>query len=185
MMNKTIEDAKKGNQKAFNTLYKKLYKDIHRTILYTIKDEVVAQEITNDAFIKAFDSLDKFENISFKMWLKTIATNKCIDYFRKKKKNTECVILDTEENGIKDKVTDGKNIETEITDMESKEFLKEIIENLYYKHRNLLKNRYYENMSYSDLASYYDVDEGTVKSNLNKAHKALRESYIQTLTKLN
>ena len=82
-MENAIELAKNGNNRAIAYLYNKYYKVVYNTLLYIVKDKNIAADLTSEVFIKAFNSLDKFYiNISFEMWLKTIANNKGIDFIR-------------------------------------------------------------------------------------------------------
>ena len=84
-----IDQAKKGDQKAFNDLLNLYWKDVYRFQLNKCRDEEEAEDITIKSFAKAFDKIQTFdESYQFKSWLFTISSNLYIDHLRKKKANT-------------------------------------------------------------------------------------------------
>ena len=84
-----IEQAKKGDQMAFNDLLNLYWKDVYRFQLNKCRDEEEAEDITIKSFAKAFDKIKSFdESYQFKTWLFTISNNLYIDHIRKKKANT-------------------------------------------------------------------------------------------------
>lgn len=176
MEKELIQKALSGEQKAYKELYDIHKENIRKRILYMIRNESDAEEITQNVFIKAFGSLEGYKDYSFSMWLRAIATNMCIDYFRLKKSKLEYTSLD-EELFKNSAIAQEPNILEQIESIEISKELEDLINSLYYKHRNLLKKRYYENMSYEQLAEYFEVSVGTIKSNLHIAHKKLKDSY--------
>ena len=73
-----------GDQKAFSPLVKKYQKGVHALVWRKIGDFHVAQEITQDAFLKAYQNLRTLKNHNhFPGWLYVIAANLCSDWFRK------------------------------------------------------------------------------------------------------
>ena len=79
-MNDLIKKAQEGNERSFEELYKLYYNEVFNTIFYIVKDTEIANDLTSDVFIKVYQNLSMYkEDISFKMWLKTIASNYCID----------------------------------------------------------------------------------------------------------
>ena len=81
-----IGRAIKGNQSAYDRLMKKYYKLVNNLIYRMIYNKEDVEDLTQEAFIKAFNSLEKFDHqFAFSTWLYKIASNNCIDYLRKKK----------------------------------------------------------------------------------------------------
>ena len=84
-----IGKAIKGDQSSYDRLMKKYYKLVHNLIYRMIYNKEDVEDLTQEAFIKAFNSLEKFDHqFAFSTWLYKIASNNCIDYLRKKKLNT-------------------------------------------------------------------------------------------------
>ena len=76
-----IKQAKEGNQLAFTKLYEKYKQIIYVTIYRIVNNKDAADDLLSITFVKAFSKLDSYvTNISFEMWLKTIAINSSIDY---------------------------------------------------------------------------------------------------------
>ena len=79
-----IQKVLEGNQEAFGYLVKKYQKGIHALAWRKIGDFHIAQEITQDAFIKAYHKLDTLKNHNlFAGWLYVIAANLCSDWLQK------------------------------------------------------------------------------------------------------
>ena len=84
-----IKQAKEGNQLAFTKLYEKYKQIIYVTIYRIVNNKDAADDLLSITFVKAFSKLDSYvTNISFEMWLKTIAINSSIDYIRRTKKES-------------------------------------------------------------------------------------------------
>ena len=81
-----VAKAKAGDGKAYDELIK-LYKDAVYSIIYRmVHNKQEAEDLSQEAFIKAYNSINSFnEDYSFSTWLFKIATNNCIDFFRKRK----------------------------------------------------------------------------------------------------
>ena len=92
-----IDQAKKGEQKAFNDLLNLYWKEVYLFQLNKCKNEDEAEDITIKAFAKAFDKTESHDNkFQFNTWLITIAQNLYIDHLRKKK--TETVSINKNRN---------------------------------------------------------------------------------------
>src|SRR5690606_40236557 len=84
-----IDEALQGNQAAFEKLMNKYYQHIYNIIYKMIFKKEDVEALTQEAFIKAFNSLQNFDRqFAFSTWLYKIATNNSIDYLRKKKLST-------------------------------------------------------------------------------------------------
>jgi RNA polymerase sigma-70 factor (ECF subfamily) len=93
--NKYIEDLidkiKKGDTNSFGLIYDYYLTEIYRFIYYKVNHKETAEDLTEDAFFKAFIKLKTYQNTdnNFSAWLYQIAKNTVIDYFRKEKINLE------------------------------------------------------------------------------------------------
>lgn len=172
-----IEQAKLGKQDAFTELYNRHYKLIRYIIYDIVKNDDVADDLLSVTFTKAFARIDSYINpISFEMWLKTIAVNTSIDYIRSTKNEKQNHYIDSEGNYVQ---LDSNDLTPEEAMMkeETAEQLKVALRKLRYKYRNIIELRYFKGLSYEELAEELSVPIGTVKSDLNKAKKKLREFF--------
>lgn len=168
-MENAIELAKNGNNRAIAYLYNKYYKVVYNTLLYIVKDKNIAADLTSEVFIKAFNSLDKFYvNISFEMWLKTIANNKGIDFIR----NTKHLLndsIDNETSLFSLSYTDNSTPEDDLIKQEEIELLRKAIDRLPSKYKDLINLRINDNLSYTEIAKRKKISLNLVKSHLHKA----------------
>ena len=172
-----IKQAKEGKQSAFTKLYEKYNRIIYNTIYRIVNNKDAADDLLSVTFIKAFSKLESYvNNISFEMWLKTIAINTAIDYIRSSKNEKQNHYIDSEDNYIQ---LDSNDLSPEeaIMKQETVEQLKVALHKLRSKYRNILELRYFKGLSYEELATELGVPIGTVKSDLNKAKKRLREFF--------
>lgn len=172
-----IEQAKLGKQDAFTELYNRHYKLIRYIIYDIVKNDDVADDLLSITFTKAFARINSYVNpISFEMWLKTIAVNSSIDYIRSTKNEKQNHYIDSEDNYVQ---LDSNDLTPEEAMMkeETAEQLKVALRKLRYKYRNIIELRYFKGLSYEELAEELSVPIGTVKSDLNKAKKKLREFF--------
>ena len=80
-----VEEAKKGNEKAFASLMNRYRDSIYYMLLKMVNNPSDAEDLTIEAFGKAFRNIDTYvPRFAFSTWLFMIATNNCIDFIRKK-----------------------------------------------------------------------------------------------------
>src|SRR4030095_8240163 len=109
-----IEEALAGKQSSYKKLMKKYYQLVYNLVYRMIVKKEDVEDLTQEAFIKAFNSLENFDNqFSFSTWLFKIATNNAIDYLRKKKLSTFSIDKDFE--------SDDNEFRFEIPDFENKD----------------------------------------------------------------
>lgn len=172
-----IDQAKRGNHKAFTQLYNRYWKLIRYIIYDIVKDDDITKDLVSNTFTKAFQKLNSYVNpISFEAWLKTIAVNTTIDWLRATKEQRMNISIDNEDNYVQ--------VESEILDPESDmikienlKTLKQAMSLLRTKYQKLLKGRYYDHLSYEQLSVKLGIPIGTLKSDLCKAKHKLRENF--------
>ena len=168
-----VEKARTGDQRAYADLMHRYKDSIYFMALKMVNNKDDAMDLTVETFGKAFEKLDKYQpTYAFSTWLFRVATNNCIDFIRKKKLNTLSLhgMMD-DENGdrpfqVKADVLDPE--EASIKKQQSQE-LKLLIEGLPLRYRKLITLRYFDELSYDEIACELDLPLGTVKAQLYRA----------------
>jgi RNA polymerase sigma factor (sigma-70 family) len=180
---KLIARALAGDQKAFRKLRLKYYDAIFRLINRMIRSQEEVEDLTQEAFIKAFTSLDRFDNqYAFSTWLYKIATNNSIDYIRKKKLQTFSINkpVDSEENDYSFELPDTElEPDQELIAAQRKKMLDEAMNTLPPKYRQVILMRHVDEKEYQEIAKILKLPLGTVKAHIFRArellYKQLRE----------
>ena len=168
--------ALQKDQDAISELYQRTYNGVYRTVKTLIKDDDTALDVTQDTFVKAFDSLDQLqEPEKLQSWINQIAANKSRDYLKKKRPAlfTEMENEDGEMAEFADDCID--HLPEEVLDREeTARLLKEILDTLPEEQRAVLFMMHYEQMSVKEIAQALDCSENTVKSRLNYGRKKVK-----------
>lgn len=172
-----IKQAKEGKQIAFSKLYEMFKRPLYITIIKIVNNKDVADDILSMTFVKAFTKLDSYVNdISFELWLKTIAINSSIDYIRRYKKDSSLYWIDDDENcNIQLGSTADYSPEEDYIFKETDSRLSEAFSRLRFKYRNILELRIVQNLSYKEISEQLGLSESQVKSTLNKAREKLKQ----------
>jgi len=164
--------AKEGSQKAFADLMQRYKDSIYFMSLKMVNNKEDAMDITVETFAKAFEKLDKYQpEYAFSTWLFRVATNNCIDFLRKKKLNTVSIdnMIDEDDDRPMQIKSDVLNPEESSIKKQQSEELKLLVESLPPRYRNLLTLRYFDELSYEEIAQQLDLPLGTVKAQLFRA----------------
>lgn len=174
-LNLLIAQAKEGKQLAFTKLYNKYLRTIRYTIYNIVRNIDVTDDLVSVAFTKAFTKIDKYvDNISFEMWLKTIAINSAIDFIRRSRQENLNDSVDDDMCLYEFVDTTFLNPEDNFIAKQEQKILNELLPTLRYKDRELLRLRFVENKTYREIASSLKIQEEAVKSQLAKAKLRLR-----------
>lgn len=175
-----IQSALTGDEKAFETLLLK-----YRNLVYTIMIKMVrnpqeAEDLTQEAFIKAFKSLASFnEEFAFSTWLMKIATNNCIDFLRKRKLQTHSIhepIRYKDEKIEIDIQDSGPTPEKYLLQNERRKALERAIEGLPERYRYVILLRHKEEKSYEEISEILNLPLGTVKAQIFRAREMLNKT---------
>ncbi len=178
-----VEDAKKGNEKAFAGLMNRYRDSIYYMLLKMVNNPIDAEDLTIEAFGKAFRSIDSYTpRFAFSTWLFMIATNNCIDFIRKKQSspipvNQDKDIMDTMTVNIQSDLPDPE--ETLINDQKIAT-LRKIVTQLKSPYREIIELRYYKEYSYEEIAAELKIPIGTVKAQLYRAKTLLYNIFVKT-----
>jgi len=168
------------DQQAYATLMKRYKKAVYFMILKMIRDADDADDLTMEAFAKAFKNLHKFKkDYTFSTWLFRIATNNTIDFIRKKKLKTMSLnntLTDDGGNSVNiDVEDDDNNPQDEFIRTQRIEMVRIFVDKLPAKYRKLVKLRYFDELSYDEIAVELDKPLGTVKAQLHRSRELLYE----------
>lgn len=172
-----VERAKAGDQKAYAELMQRYKDSIYFMVLKMVNNKDDAMDLTVTTFAKAFENLDKYRpDFAFSTWLFRIATNGSIDFIRKKKIQTTSIDGFKDSDG-EDKIfeikSDVLNPEESSIKKQQTEQLKEIIDRLPSRYKTLIILRYFDELSYEEIAQQLDLPLGTVKAQLFRGRDLL------------
>ena len=174
---KLIQRVLKGDDTAFSTLVKKYQKPVHALAWRKVGDFHVAEEITQDTFLKAYQKLAMLkEPQRFVSWLYVIATNYCNAWLRKKRLHTQS--LENTESMTLEKATYSGYVisENEQTAVEAqREVVKALLAKLQESERTIITLRYFGEMSSAEIGAFLGVSANTVRSRLRRAQQRLKK----------
>lgn len=177
---KLIDAAVSGlDEQAYADLMKRYKKPVYHMILKMVRNVDDAEDLTIEAFAKAFKNLHKFKkDFTFSTWLFRIATNNTIDFIRKKRLDT--MSLNTsfkDDNGeaVTIDVQDEKNLnpQEEAIKAQKINLVHMFVGKLPAKYQRLVKLRYFDELSYDEIAQELDAPLGTVKAQLHRARELM------------
>ncbi len=175
-----INQAKSGDDQAYDKLLKKYRNSVYNLVYRMVRDVEEAEDLTQEAFIKAFNSLAQFnEEYAFSTWLYKIATNNCIDYFRKRKLQTLSLDkpIQYKDSEIHQEIPDPElNPEKSILATERSSIIREAIETLPEKYYTAIVLRHTEEKSYEEIAEILHLPIGTVKARIFRAREMLNKA---------
>jgi len=172
--------VKENDEQAYAMLMERYNKPVYHMILKMVRNVDDAEDLTIEAFAKAFKNLYKFKkDFTFSTWLFRIATNNAIDFIRKKKLDT--MSLNTsyqDESGtnitidVKDK---NLNPQEEAIKAQKIELIQLFVTKLPAKYQRLVRLRYFSEFSYEEIARELEAPLGTVKAQLHRARELLQD----------
>ncbi len=174
---KLIQQVLQGDPDAFGPLVKKYQKGVHALVWRKIGDFHIAQEVTQDAFLNAYQKLGTLKNHNlFAGWLYVIASNLCLDWLRKNRLPMES--LDVEDTNEVDKVSYSQYTvekrESE-ADENRREVVKDLLKKLPESERTVMTLHYLGEMTIKTISEFLGVSQNTVKSRLSRARNRLRK----------
>ncbi len=174
---KAIRLALDGNQRGFEFLQKKYKRIINTIIRKMVKNQDDVDDLTQETFIKAFTSLNKFnQQYPFSSWIFRIASNTCIDFMRKKRFQTLSIYKGDDSKGDEDifEIKDTTySADKPLLKEERKEIIERAINNLPENYRIIIKLRHEEEIDYNEISKRLNLPLGTVKAHLFRARKLL------------
>jgi len=167
-----------GNQNAYAELLNNYRDSLYFMLLKMTNNPVDADDLTIEAFGKAFKNIHQYTpDYAFSTWLFKIASNNCIDFIRKKKKNTFSIDKpfdnsdgDDLSNNIPSQTLDP---EEELIKDQKIKLMRQVVEKLKPHYRCLIELRYFKEYSYEEIAQELELPLGTVKAQLFRSREFL------------
>lgn len=165
------------SERAYAELMDRYRDSIYFMLLKMVNSKDDADDLTIEAFGKAFRKLHQYTpNYAFSTWLFKIASNNCIDFIRKKKKNTFSLNRSIDDDGGEmemDVKADVLNPEENYIKDQKIQLMQDVVKKLKPRYRTLVELRYFKELSYEEIAEQLDLPLGTVKAQLFRAREFL------------
>ena len=180
-----IEACQRGDREAFRELF-----EAHKDRVWTVAlrftgDESAARDVTQQVFLKLFTSIAGFRHESnFKTWLYRMVANECMDEFRKRRRLIPLDFFRPSSGAERDEdcgeveMKDWRQEplqEERLAQLEVSEAVMAALTQLKPKLRMAIVLKYFEDLSYGQMAEALGCSMGTVASRLNRGHKALAQ----------
>ena len=176
IIQKNIELAKTGDQVAFTFLLDYFWNEVYGFMLKRTENETDTDDITIETFAKAFDKITTYNpEFGFNTWLITIAKNVHIDMLRKKKSSLFVEISDNDDDRAFNVADDTPSVEDDIITEQNLSQLLNYIKRLKPAYQEVIQLRYFQEMSYQDMAENLDEPLNNIKIKLLRAKKLLAE----------
>jgi len=173
---KNIQKAKLGDQVAFTFLLDFYWNEVYGYMLKRTENETDTDDIVIETFAKAFDKISMYNpEFGFNTWLITIAKNVHIDMLRKKKSTLFLEITDEEDSLANQVLDDTPTVEDTIITEQNLSKLLQQIKQLKPAYQEVIQLRYFQELSYQDMAEQLNEPLNNIKIKLLRAKKLLAE----------
>ena len=169
-----VEAAKRDDQHAFRELLDLHWNELYRFLIGRTENEMVAEDICLQAFSKAFDKIESFnDEFLFSTWLTSIAKNLHLDLIRKEKiRIRQSAIVD---NNAIQVVDQALGPEDQLIRSQNLDKLLKQIRSLKPIYRDVIQMRFFQELSHKEIASQLDLSMSNVKVRLLRAKKLLSD----------
>ena len=179
-INDLIARCRKGDQRAQMEVYERYYRAMYNTSLRIVKDTAEAEDIMQEAFLKAFSKINTLKKVStFGAWLKRIVVNLSINSFNNKVKLNEVVYNDE----LKNEADDSEGI---ILDKNSKnEKVEKILKTLHTlkeNYRVALTLHLIEGYDYDEIGEILNLSYANCRTTISRAKESLRKKLLKDET---
>jgi RNA polymerase sigma-70 factor (ECF subfamily) len=180
-----VNAAISGKQSAYAELMEKYRESIYFMMLKMVKNPDDAEDLTLEAFGKAFSRLEQYSpSFAFSTWLFKIASNNSIDFIRKKRIKVTSMdtgmMTDDGEIIFYDAKSQTLDPEETIIYNQKVKLMRNLVSQLKPRYRELVEKRYFEELSYEEIAEELNLPLGTVKAQLFRAREFLANMIEKT-----
>ena len=171
-----IESVKKGNQSDYALIIDRYKNKAFSLLVRMLKNEMEAEEVLQDCFLKAFNALGKFRQDSkFSTWFYRIVYNTALTRLSAKKRKIE-----TEMSSVDDHLNLKSEYDFQLSEKKDlSKFVHKIIEQLPVNYASVINMFYLENMSCEEIAEVMDITANNVKVMLYRSRNALKDLLIK------
>jgi RNA polymerase sigma-70 factor (ECF subfamily) len=175
-----VQAAIGGNQRAYAELMNRYRTSVFHTMLKMVHNQEDANDLTIEAFGKAFRKLTSYApHYAFSTWLFRIAINNCIDYIRKKRLQVlsidDPIDAGSDQDYSNNLRSDSMNPEEQYMNQQKIQMMRMVMNQLNDKYRLMIELRYFEELSYDEIARELNIPLGTVKAQLFRAKEMMYE----------
>ena len=171
-----IQFALEGKQSAYNFLLNTFWNNVYKFLLKRTKDEYIAEEVTIQTFSKAFDKLHTYKkSYAFETWLITISKNIHIDILRKQNASIRTQLTQKEEDRVYRVPDESPTPEDAIIKKQNLDELLRFIKMLKPHYQKMINLRYFQEMSYKEMAEELEEPMNNVKVKLLRARRLLAD----------
>ena len=176
-IDQTIQDAKSGQQLAFSNLLDTFWNDVYSFQVLRTKNELEAEEITIETFSKAFDKISSYKEVFvYKTWLITISKNIHIDRIRKQQRRLDSSgLYSTYKTNETEVLDSAPSAEDMLIQQQNLADLLTEIKKLKPRYQQVINLRYFNEMSYSEMASELNEPVNNIKVKVLRARKLLSD----------
>ena len=178
-----VEQAKRGDQGAFEQLVLDNQNKVYTLALRLVNDRTAAEDLAQEAFVRAWQGLASFQGgSSFSTWVYRLATNLCIDYLRRQRRRERVepvVSLDDADSGWAEPADRDSDPQLVLARSEWGRALARGLAKLPDWQRRALVLRELSGLSYQEIGQALDIDLGTVKSRIARARLNLRKILLE------
>ena len=172
-----VRRVKKGDYRAFDLLVLKYQSRVMATVFKYVKEKELAEDITQEAFVKSFKSIDSFrEESSFYTWIYRIAVNTAKNYLISVKRREETLLSDFsgDDNYVPEKL-DVDSPQDILSASELRDLIFESLTTLGEETRTALSLREFDGLSYEQIAQIVKCPVGTVRSRIFRGREVIEE----------
>lgn len=186
---KLIEKCKEYDKYSFMKLYNMYEKYLYSLCFNYVQNPHDALDMVQEIYIKVFKNIDKFDTeMPFHPWIRKISVNTCLNFTRTIKNNV--VSMNVCINDIDGEVTLGdtfvseEDVLDEVINLETKSIIKKYLTEMPEEYRIVIVLRYYEELSYNEIAELIGRPLGTIKTEIYRA-KAILKKKLEKVMEVN
>jgi RNA polymerase sigma-70 factor, ECF subfamily len=182
-----IREAQRGDRAAFDSLVRRYDQSVLRLALHMLGNEQDAQDVHQEAFLKAYRHLGNFRfECSFYTWLYRIVTNLCLDHLRRRKSRREDAATVVDGNGdemdLLSNVSDTRAMANPARELDRKrmgERIQEALSKLTPRERTVFELKHYQGLKLRTIGEMLSTTEETAKNTLFRATRKLRANLAE------
>lgn len=159
-----------------NLYYNSLFSLAHRML----KNRQECEDVIQETFIRVLMHIDKYDaSKKFTTWIHQITKNLCLDLIRRKKARPQQLLAD--DQAFNNPQSARRSPEEECLEREQAEEFRRLLAGLRVKDREILYNRYMNDLSLTEISQLTKLPEGTIKSRLSRARQQLKKKWVMVL----